>query len=321
MEFWTAWKVISIGSTGAFGILGLVTEFKDPVTKKLTRWGKASLSGIILSTVFGAAAQLQETSDQQAKAADDAEQNVKISRSTNEAVENIQRLLSQIEEPEYRITLTTPCSGDLYEFCEKLDTSEQRLVREGRFNESPDYAQIWKAWPPHRGSVFYLQVRMYKGPLSEGDEPRNRDPDLQFYLFPSIAPKDSDSIEASVINNTLTLQLSNLHPRNLRSNGHMNSARDLPGSVMYLEWMYTMGSADMQVSWFSFLTKQGLFFVLDPKRFSRKVKPPSQFELGRLLMADAKRDKQFMPKIYDDVEFVYKFDASDGEAKVPQIPH
>jgi hypothetical protein len=80
MDFVSAWKIISIGSTGAFGILGLVTEFKDPITKRLTRWGMVSLSGTVFSTLLGTAAQFKEASDQQNSAAHDPAQNPQASR-------------------------------------------------------------------------------------------------------------------------------------------------------------------------------------------------------------------------------------------------
>ena len=37
------WKVGSIALTGSFGVLGLLTEYKHPETKKVTIWGKRPL--------------------------------------------------------------------------------------------------------------------------------------------------------------------------------------------------------------------------------------------------------------------------------------
>jgi hypothetical protein len=50
IDFVTAWKAISIALTGAFGILGLATDFKNKHTKKITRWGWVSLIGIVVSS-------------------------------------------------------------------------------------------------------------------------------------------------------------------------------------------------------------------------------------------------------------------------------
>jgi hypothetical protein len=49
----------SILLTGAFGILGLLKEFKDKETGRITKWGGVSLVGILLSSILGVAAQLQ----------------------------------------------------------------------------------------------------------------------------------------------------------------------------------------------------------------------------------------------------------------------
>jgi hypothetical protein len=61
MHFYSAWKLIAIALTGAFGILGLLTEFKTKDTSRITKWGWISFLGIGLSTMGGIAAQLQET--------------------------------------------------------------------------------------------------------------------------------------------------------------------------------------------------------------------------------------------------------------------
>jgi hypothetical protein len=59
---WVAlWKVISILMTGAFGIVGLLTDFKRKETNeqtgqrdnKITKWGWLSLCGILISTICG----------------------------------------------------------------------------------------------------------------------------------------------------------------------------------------------------------------------------------------------------------------------------
>jgi len=56
-----AWKAASVVLTGFFGVLGLLTDFKKDGS--VTRWGYISLTGILVSTVLGTAAQLKESSD------------------------------------------------------------------------------------------------------------------------------------------------------------------------------------------------------------------------------------------------------------------
>jgi hypothetical protein len=44
-------KYISTALTAGFGILGLLVEYKNKKTKKITRWGRIAISGIILSAL------------------------------------------------------------------------------------------------------------------------------------------------------------------------------------------------------------------------------------------------------------------------------
>jgi hypothetical protein len=55
-----AWEESSIVLTGAFGIIGLATDFRNKHTKKITLWGWVSLLGIVTSSVGGMAAQRQK---------------------------------------------------------------------------------------------------------------------------------------------------------------------------------------------------------------------------------------------------------------------
>jgi hypothetical protein len=45
-------KLVGLVFTGAFGILGLLTEFKDNQTKKITKWEKIALIVIFASTTM-----------------------------------------------------------------------------------------------------------------------------------------------------------------------------------------------------------------------------------------------------------------------------
>lgn len=64
IDFVSAWKAISIVFTGAFGLMGLLTEFKNKETGRLTRWGMVSFGGIVLSAALGVIAQLKENTDE-----------------------------------------------------------------------------------------------------------------------------------------------------------------------------------------------------------------------------------------------------------------
>jgi hypothetical protein len=94
-NFVPVWKATSIFFTGAFGILGLLKNFKekkrDPETdttvERVTKWGWISLIGIILSTGLGIAAQRTEENSNRKKAAEDAD---KIDRLLSPTIEGIQ---------------------------------------------------------------------------------------------------------------------------------------------------------------------------------------------------------------------------------------
>jgi hypothetical protein len=58
-------KEISIVATGIFGIVGLLTEFRDKKTKEITGWGYCALFGVIFSTVIAASIQFKESKEQE----------------------------------------------------------------------------------------------------------------------------------------------------------------------------------------------------------------------------------------------------------------
>jgi hypothetical protein len=97
MDFVSAWKAISIGFTGLFGLMGLLTENKDKDTGKLTKWGMVSLIGIVLSTTLGVSAQLKETSDEGRRREAAAAETIKLLQQTGAAVSDTQRLLAKTD--------------------------------------------------------------------------------------------------------------------------------------------------------------------------------------------------------------------------------
>src|SRR5215831_7690862 len=99
MDFVGIWKAVSIVVTGFFGVLALLTEFKDKESNRITRWGYVSLIGIVCSAAFGVAAQLKETNDQAKQQQATLQQTLTLVKNTQESVVNIRRVLSAIDEP------------------------------------------------------------------------------------------------------------------------------------------------------------------------------------------------------------------------------
>ena len=48
MDLPSAWKATSILFTGAFGIPGLLKEYRDKAAGKIARWGRLSSGGIVV---------------------------------------------------------------------------------------------------------------------------------------------------------------------------------------------------------------------------------------------------------------------------------
>jgi hypothetical protein len=97
MDFVSAWKAASVALTGAFGLMGLLTESKDKATGRLTTWGRVSLAGIALSTAFGVAAQLKESSDDAQRRETIAQRSLTLVKQTGDVVFDIRRLLSPLD--------------------------------------------------------------------------------------------------------------------------------------------------------------------------------------------------------------------------------
>jgi hypothetical protein len=121
MNFPAIWKAVSIVVTGSFGVLGLLKEFKDKETKKITRWGYVSLTGILLSTILGTTAQLIESQS-------DARKTVENSSQTLTLLTDVKRLLTPFDEPEISIIFPIPCDEDRFAtFCKNGAQISQKI--------------------------------------------------------------------------------------------------------------------------------------------------------------------------------------------------
>jgi hypothetical protein len=146
MDWLFIWKEASIVATGAFGVLGLLTEYKDKETGKITRWGRISLIGVVLSTMGGVAAQFKETSDQQASQAAAASQTLKIVQGTNTTVVGIERLLTSMTDATFYLDLSVPCASATFKkFCERMVEGNEN--RDSVFQKPNDFMSLWSWWP------------------------------------------------------------------------------------------------------------------------------------------------------------------------------
>jgi hypothetical protein len=82
-------KFLSVSLTGSFAILALLVDYRDKATGKITKWGKISLTGIIVSTSIGLISQALE----QIKAKEAADAAVEQTRAE---LQRHSRLLAEI---------------------------------------------------------------------------------------------------------------------------------------------------------------------------------------------------------------------------------
>lgn len=145
MDFPSAWKASSIVLTGAFGVLGLLKDFKDKQTHKVTRWGYLSLAGILISTAFGVVAQLKETSDNAAKAFELAKKSDATLQKEDIALQQLQRTLSpSVSTSRIYVVLSPPCQDDQFKhFCAEVEKVSWGLLNLPNFQ-----APYLRMWPP-----------------------------------------------------------------------------------------------------------------------------------------------------------------------------
>jgi hypothetical protein len=109
-NFVPVFKAISIFFAGAFGILGLIKNFKekrldtetDTTVERITKWGWISLIGIIVSTGCGIVVQLKENRDDASKA-------LELSKKSEETLREIKKILSPLEITNVRVDLDADC--------------------------------------------------------------------------------------------------------------------------------------------------------------------------------------------------------------------
>jgi len=146
VDFVTAWKAISIALTGAFGILGLLTEFKDKDTKKITKWGYVSLVGILVSSCLGIVAQLKESNDSAKKA-------LAAAQTSNDMLHQIKRLVTPIGIPKVAMLFEISCDNHEFifnDFCRDLLRTQASMPMTDVLTHLMTPDQLWMARLNHR---------------------------------------------------------------------------------------------------------------------------------------------------------------------------
>jgi hypothetical protein len=236
-NFVPAVKTVSILFTGAFGIVGLVKNFKKKVRDKesnttverITKWGWVSLIGIVFSTLFGFAAQIKESVDENKT----KQQTVALTTKADLTVNNTQRILSPLDEPKVTVMFHIPCEHPKYsalchDFGKDADgkpVTDPKLLFNGK-------GQWWKKWPWGAPAVLFLRVHFFTDPKEvklflDGHAGGG---DLYMDVTASNAKPDrSLAVMKDLTDNRLALMVTNYTPIVL-SDGRINSLLDLPGT-------------------------------------------------------------------------------------------
>jgi hypothetical protein len=133
IDFVSTWKAVSITLTGAFGALGLLTEYKDKNTNQVTNWGRVALGGIVVSTVLGVLAQLVENASDQKK--------------TQQAVADLKRTLTPLTDPTLLLNADAPCDGTFLQFCKEIQDGN---------------AAAWQKWPYPQSPEVFVKLSLFR---------------------------------------------------------------------------------------------------------------------------------------------------------------
>jgi len=136
MDLVAIWKAASIVLTGAFGMLGLLTEFRDKTSGKVTTWGYLSLFGIVISSGGGFFAQIEDSFDQATQQSKASMDSLKLLMGMHTTLHDLQRTLSPIGKPRFDISLQLDCNNERY------SRSCSSMIADLQNHRDP-----WKDWP------------------------------------------------------------------------------------------------------------------------------------------------------------------------------
>jgi hypothetical protein len=214
MDFVTIWKASSILLTGAFGILGLLTEFKEKETKRITKWGRVSLLGIVVTTTLGFVAQLKQS-------VDDAHKALLLSKKSDETLTSIERALSPLDGSSLTIDFETDCSKTLAGLCKQVEVYTRTRQTASKL------ADVLKR---HGGLHYSAAVFAKREDVEAERTPAGMSPNLVFNGF------DSDvSVDYSQFGNSLQTLMQDHNPQFLVNDGTIRSIRDLPGKYLVID--------------------------------------------------------------------------------------
>lgn len=212
-DFVAYWKAISIAFTGAFGILGLLTEFRNKHTKQITIWGWISLFGILVSTICGVAAQVKESHDDAKISAENSTRALSILQNTSDTVTSINKMMSSLVGATVDVTYSLNCAFKKVSPCGGSVVQEESLLAKSGltfyFFAEPAVAKHFTdgAWlttyPDLQWAVWQKDHAEQNGSFGEGGDSDGS----RFVVIPDYTTK-LDSIHSSTDRITSLLDLS-----------------------------------------------------------------------------------------------------------------
>ena len=146
-------KYVSVGLAGAFGVIGLLTKYRDD-DGNITVWGRLALIGILTSSAISATAQSLEGRRETTKAEANQKQAQRV-------LHEISRTLQPLSEFTVSISISLPIDDDEKRSFEKALNDFIKTNREARPGRRLD--GTFGVYPRRDPNVYYLQLKNMKG--------------------------------------------------------------------------------------------------------------------------------------------------------------
>jgi hypothetical protein len=234
IDFVTTGKAISIVLAAAFGIVGLLTDFRHKRSRKVTGWGWVSLAGIVVSSTFGVAIQFKESSDQELARNKTAQETLNLAQTTQRTLNHVKRLLSPIVDPQFDLSLVPECDDPNTKMaCEKFRTDIASSTGDA----------VWRDWPTSDGKGFLAlnidffvsatDAQKYVNEEKSGDSYAR--PDRGYLLFASPTGKRNN---VGLFSTPFDFAWVTVHAEKIKmegdASGNITSLSDLPGCTVIM---------------------------------------------------------------------------------------
>jgi hypothetical protein len=221
------WKSVAVILTGVFAYIALVFDNKDKLSGQLTHWGKLAIGGIIVSSIGGLLAQIQDTVKQS-----------RIEKERHDQILSIlndqERLLRPLKLQKLYAEFKVPCDGPYASFCASI-RAFRRATPQLIYPSS-----IFDSFPGGRGAVLNMSVRFFVSEQAAKQQLITYSDEASLYSvylqLPLLAGNDMRcGVRAAVIppNEEVHLAILESCPfTGVNNFGNLQSYLDLSGSVV-----------------------------------------------------------------------------------------